>query len=69
MDFFWYLWISMTRSCSLVFRSLPVGAALSLLVRLRTWLSHLARGPHTGISGYIGIALNYLVSISSFWDQ
>jgi len=74
MDFFWY---NMdfeygSQLYSLVFRGLPVGLALSLLVRLRmpdsaiTWLGALAS---LAIGGYIGIALNYLVGISSFWTN
>jgi ABC-2 type transport system permease protein len=74
MDFFWY---NMdfeygSQLYSLVFRGLPVGLALSLLVRLRmpgsaiTWLGATAS---LAIGGYIGIALNYLVGISSFWTN
>ena len=74
MDLFWY---NMgfeygSQLYSLVFRGLPVGFALSLLAQLRmshsaiAWLGALAS---LAIGGYIGIALNYLVGISSFWTN
>ncbi|MEA4882963.1 MAG: ABC-2 family transporter protein [Clostridia bacterium] len=57
---------------SLVFRGLPVGIGLSFFAQLRTpgsamtWLWALAS---LAIGGYIGIALGYLVGISSFWTN
>lgn len=74
MDFFWY---NMSfeyggQVYSFMFRGLPVGLVLSLLAQLRppesasTWLVAVAS---LAVGGYIGISLNYLVGISSFWTN
>lgn len=56
----------------LVFRGLPVGLGLALLVDMRlpaspaVWLSTLTA---VAIGGYIGLTLGYMVGISSFWTN